>query len=254
VLPAASFLEFDDLVVSYFNYSVSAQVKAMEPIGESLPNQEIFRKLAAAMGFGEPELYESDGEILATLLRQTGLPLDFATLARAGTVDYSPEPVIQFVGLRFPTPSGKIEIASDRFVAEGQSRAPWPRAEARPGAGRLRLLSPASRWLMNSSYHNVTKNRAGSGPADVLLHPAEAAARGLVGGMAVLLSNETGQLPLRVALSDTVPRGVALVHKGRWPKLDPSGANVNVLNPGTKADLAESCAVHSIEVEIRPID
>ena len=50
VLPAASFLEFDDVVMSYFNASISAQVKAVPPLGESLPNQEIFRRLATAMG------------------------------------------------------------------------------------------------------------------------------------------------------------------------------------------------------------
>ena len=50
VLPAASFLEFDDLVLSYFHYTVSAQVKAAEPVGEALPNQEIFRRLAQGDG------------------------------------------------------------------------------------------------------------------------------------------------------------------------------------------------------------
>jgi hypothetical protein len=40
------------------------------------------------------------------------------------------------------------------------------------------------------------------------------------------------------------------VYKGRWPKLDPSGANVNVLNPGDKSDLGESSCVHAVEAEI----
>ena len=42
VLPAASFLEFDDLVVSYFHCSVSAQVKAADPPGDVLPNGDAF--------------------------------------------------------------------------------------------------------------------------------------------------------------------------------------------------------------------
>ena len=50
VLPAASFLEFDDLIFPYFHDTVSAQVKAAEPHGQSLPNQEIFRRLAAGHG------------------------------------------------------------------------------------------------------------------------------------------------------------------------------------------------------------
>jgi anaerobic selenocysteine-containing dehydrogenase len=218
-----------------------------------LPNQQIFRRLAAAMGFTEPELCESDAALIAGLLKQTGLPLDFAALARLGTVDYTPEPAIQFRDLTFRTPSGKIEIASDRFVATGMHRVPQPLADARPANGKLRLLSPASRWMMNSSYGNVPKVRSAISDASVVLNPREAQMRGLEEGTPVIVFNDTGHLPLQVTHSESVPCGVALVYKGRWPKLDPSGANVNVLNPGTKADLGQSSTVHSIEVEIRPV-
>jgi len=252
VLPAASFFEFDDLVLSYFNYSISAQVKAIEPMGEALPNQEIFRRLASAMGFEEPELFEGDRSIINTLLQQTETGLNFAQLAKIGTVDYTSEPVIQFADLKFPTPSGKIEIASDRFVEAGLPRVPQPFADNRPAHGKLRVLSPASPWLMNSSYGNDAKVGDRLGPSDVLLNPKEARLRGLESGTLVTLSNETGRLALQVALSDNVPCGVALVYKGRWLKLDPFSTNVNVLNPGHKTDLAESSCVHSIEVEIAP--
>ena len=53
---------------------------------------------------------------------------------------------------------------------------------------------------------------------------------------------------LRVA--ETVQRGVALSHKGRWPKRELVGANVNVLNPGYKADMGESTSVHGVEVSV----
>ena len=92
VLPAASFLEFDDLFAPYFQLLLSAQVKAAEPLGEALPNQEIFRRLARAMGYTEPELYESDAEIIATVLRASGLVEDFAALAARGSVPVSAEP------------------------------------------------------------------------------------------------------------------------------------------------------------------
>ena len=92
VLPAASLLEFDDLVSGYFNLTVSAQAKVMEPMGEALPNQEIFRRVARAMGYTEPELYENDAAVLATVLRKAGVVEDFATLAAQGTMPVSPEP------------------------------------------------------------------------------------------------------------------------------------------------------------------
>ncbi|MHB8505729.1 MAG: molybdopterin-dependent oxidoreductase, partial [Acidimicrobiales bacterium] len=91
VLPAATFLEQDDIVASYFHHSLSPQVRLLDPPGEALPNSEIFRRLAAAMGYDEPELYEPDRHIIGRMLADTGVGLDFDQLARAGTVWPSPE-------------------------------------------------------------------------------------------------------------------------------------------------------------------
>jgi len=250
VLPAASFLEFDDLLTPYFNLALSAQVKAAEPPGEALPNQEIFRRLARAMGYTEPELYEPDEEIIATWLKASGLVADFAELAALGTVPASPEPVVQFADLAFPTPSGKIELASAQAEADGFPRLPQPWADERPAEGRLRLLSPASNWTMNDSFANVAKLARRAGPATVMLHPSDAAARGLQEGDEAILDNETGSLALRVTLSAELLPGVALSAKGRWLRQEPERANVNVLNPGVKTDMGESTSVHGVEVRV----
>jgi anaerobic selenocysteine-containing dehydrogenase len=250
VLPAASFLEFDDIVASYFRHTLSAQVKATEPQGEALPNQEIFRRLAGALGLDEPELHESDESMLATLLEQSGLGLTWRELAARGTVEACDDPRIQFADLRFPTPSGLIEIASERAAADGQPRTPLPLAEPRPAPGRLRLLSPASPWYLNDSFANEPRVDRQSGAATVTLHPADAAERGLADGDEARLENDTGALVLRVAVSDLVPRGVALSHKGRWPKRERARGNVNVLNPGEKSDLGSSTSVHGVEVRV----
>lgn len=253
VLPAASFLEFDDLVTPYFQMMLSAQVKATEPLGESLPNQEIFRRLARGMGYAEPELYESDEEIIATVLRAAGLVEDFATLAARGSVPVFAEPRVQFADLAFPTPSGRIEIASARAERDGQPRTPLPLADPRPAHGRLRLLSPASGFTMNDSFANVAKLARRAGPPSVALHPADASARGLREGDEALLSNDAGSLRLRVTVAEDVPRGVAYSAKGRWPKREASGANVNVLNDGQKTDMGDSSSVHSVEVVVRRV-
>jgi anaerobic selenocysteine-containing dehydrogenase len=249
VLPAAGFLEFDDIVSPYFHLGLSAQVKAIEAIGESLSNQEIFRRLARAMGYAEPELFEDDAAMLDALARQTGLG-GFAALKEKATVDLTPEPVLQFADLRFPTPSGKIELMSARAAADGHPALPQALADARPKAGRFRLLSPASPWLMNSSYHEDRKIAEKVGPETVLLHPDDAAALALEAGAAVSVANDVGRLAMRLAVGAQVPRGVALAHKSRWPKLLPGRLNVNALNPGAKADMAESSAVHGVEVTI----
>jgi anaerobic selenocysteine-containing dehydrogenase len=252
VLPAASFLEFDDLVVSYFQLTLSAQVKAMEPLGEALPNTEIFRRLARAMGYDDDELYESDAEILKTLLERSGSGEDFASLAAKGTVPISEEPVVQFADLRFPTPSGRVELASDRAEADGLPRVPLPLADPKPSDGRLRLLSPASPWLLNDSFANDDKISARIGRATIALHPDDAADRGLAEGDEADVRNDTGRVRLRVLLSDAVPRGVAYSPKGRWPKQEPGRANVNTLNPGEAADMGRSTSVHGVEITVAP--
>jgi anaerobic selenocysteine-containing dehydrogenase len=253
VLPAASFLEFDDLVLPYFHNAVSAQVKVAPPPGECLPNQEIFRRLARAMGMSEPELFQSDAEIIAEMLAQVGIEGGFEWLAERGTVFPFDEPLIQFESMTFPTPSGKIELASQRAAADGHPLVPRPHADAAPRGGRLRVLSPASDWTMNSSYANDPKIGLRLRIASVLIHPREAAARNIAEGDKVELCNEYGRLELIAETTSNVPPGIALVHKGRWPKLDPSGANVNILNPGHKSDIGESSSVHGVEAELKPL-
>ena len=250
VLPAASFLECDDLVVSYFQQTISAQVRAVAPLGESLPNSEIFRRLARAMGYAEPELYESDESVIATLLERSRIAVDFASLASHGTLAIGEEPLVQFADLHFPTPSGKIELVSQRAEADGHPRAPLPLADQRPAAGRLRLLTPASPWLLNDSFANDRKIARRIGPATIALHPDDAAERGLSEGDEALISNNIGSLPLAVTISDALPRGVAYSPKGRWPKREPGHANVNTLNPGDRADMGASTAVHGVEVTV----
>ena len=252
VLPAASFLEFDDVVLSYFDLTISAQVKATEPVGDSLPNQEIFRRLARAMGFTQPELFETDRDVIDRVLAGTGLGIDFAGLAERGTVSFGDEAIVQFPDLAFPTPSGRIEIASEQAERDGHARVPKPTAEERPSPGRFRLLSPASPWLLNDSFANDERIARRLGSAWVAMHPDDAKERGLAEGDEVQLSNETGQIRMRLRVSDEVRRGVVLSPKGRWPKREPDGANINVLNRGEKADMGGSTAVHSLEVAVSP--
>jgi anaerobic selenocysteine-containing dehydrogenase len=250
VLPAASFLEFDDIIFPYFHDTVSAQVKAAEPHGQSLPNQEIFRRLAAAMGFNEPALFESDTSMIARLLEQTSFDGDFNDLKEVGTARLFPVPRVQFEGLTFATPSGRIEVRSDRLAEQGHPAVPVAHADEVPEEGRLRLLTPAGEWLMNSSYGNDRKIAAQLGPAKVHLNARDVARRKLAQGDIVRLSTKAGSINLVVNISADVPEGVALAHKSRWPSLTKGESNINVLNPGLRTDIAESTAVHGIEVEL----
>ncbi len=254
ILPAASFLEFDDLVTPYFNLFLSAQAKVEEPPGEALPNQEIFRRLARALGANEPALFEEDRAILDHVLDKSPVPVTFDRLKEIGTLDPWDEPRIQFERLQFHTPSGKIEIASEAAAGDGHPRLPQSGADPRPAAGKLRLLSPASKWTMNDSYANDPKVREQLGDLAVTLHPDDAKALGLADGSLARVASGTGALDMRVAVDAVVPRGAALSCKGHWPRVEAARsaprANINALNPGTKTDMGESSAVHGVEVTV----
>jgi anaerobic selenocysteine-containing dehydrogenase len=250
VLPAASFLEFDDIIFPYFHDTVSAQAKAAEPHGQSLPNQEIFRRLAAAMGFNEAALFESDESMIARLLEQTSFEGTFGDLKKIGTARLFPVPRVQFEGLNFATPSGRIEVRSDRLAEQGHPAVPVAHADDAPEEGRLRLLTPAGEWLMNSSYGNDPKIAAQLGSAKVHLNARDAARRKLAQGDIVRLSTKAGSIELAVNISADVPEGVALSHKSRWPSLTKGCSNINILNPGLRTDMGESTAVHGLEVEL----
>jgi anaerobic selenocysteine-containing dehydrogenase len=193
-------------------------------------------------------LHERDEEMIARVLEPTGV--DFEELATRGTVWLEPEPVVQFADLEFPTPSGRVEIASEQAQAAGHPRVPEPYADPRPDSKLLRLLSPASPWLLNDSFANDAKLTYRLGEATVKMHPLDAADRGLEAGDAVLLESQTGRLTLTVELSDELPRGVVYSPKGRWPKREAGAANVNVLNPGVESDMGRSTTVHGVEVAI----
>jgi anaerobic selenocysteine-containing dehydrogenase len=225
-------------------------VKAIEPLGQSLPNSEIFRRLATATGFADAELHEPDEQIIAEVLRRTGLGIDFASLARQGTIWIHREPRVQFPDLRFPTPSGKIELASGDAEAHGHPRVPQPHADPRPAHGRLRLLTPASPWLLNDSFANEPRLARRLGAPAIAVHPDDAAERGLAAGDRALARSPAGELELNVILSEDLPRGVAFSPKGRWPKLEAGHANVNALNPGIASDMGASTTVHGVEITL----
>ncbi len=248
VLPAASFLEFDDVVGSYFHLSVGPQTKAIDPPGEALPNQEIFRRLARKMGLQESSLFEEDAAILAHMLAPLGLT--FADLKERGTIYPDAEAVVLWEELDFPTASGKIEIASEHAAADGHPRVAQPDPLARPANGRLRLLTPASEWHMNSSYDNEPRIRNRTDPATITLNPKDASARGLKAGDTAQVSNDCASLTLRVLVDDLTPPGVGWAPRGRWPGAAADGLNVNALNPGLRSDMGNSTALHGVEVDV----
>ena len=253
VLPAASFLEFDDITFGYFHLVMGAQAKVNEPVGESLPNQEIFRRLAAAMELDEPALFEDDATLLERMMAQMDPGFDFEGLKARGHFYLGDDPMPMFADGRFDTPSGKIEIASAAAELMGLPRTPEPSVDPDPAPGYWRLLTPASKWRLNDSYANDPHLIEQSGPASVWLNNLDAAQIDVSEGDRVRLRNTTGAIELVARIDNSVLRGTVVAHKGRWPSLEGDKKNVNFLHTPRKADMGESSSVHATEVVVEPI-
>ena len=250
VLPAAGFLEFDDLTFSYFHYNIGVQSKAREPLGEALPNQEIFRRLASGMGYTEQALFETDEELIASMLEQMGVAGSFQEFQQKGWQPISATTVIPWADLKFPTPSGKIELASATAEEQGLPRIPRTVTDQQPDGAQFRLITPASDYRMNDSYANDPTLARNAGEAEVYIHPQDAERLEVGNGAPVTLSNENGSLELTAAIEEVSVPGVLVSYKGRWPKQETGQKNVNVLHIGQKADMAESTSVHSTMVTL----
>lgn len=251
VLPAASFLEYDDLTFSYFHLHMGAQAKISDPMGNSLPNAEIFRRLAKALKLDEPALFETDQEIISTLMEQMNTGMSFDDLKKRGYFALTADPMLMFAEQDFGTPSGKIEIASEQAIALGLPRTPQPWADAPSQNGNLRFLTPASKWRLNDSYANDPHLIEQSGTALLHMNPADASRLDIAENDLVTVANETGSIELTTHIDDSVLPGTVLSYKGRWPLVEGSQTNVNFLHTARMADMGESTSVHSTEVGVR---
>jgi anaerobic selenocysteine-containing dehydrogenase len=258
-LPSTMQTEHLDVHDGYGHMYVAWNEAAVEPPGECLPHTEIFRRLARAMGLDEPALYDDDLTLARTLVESGHPTLEGVTVERLRRDGWArlghPHPLVPFAS-GFPTPSGKLELYSARAAAAGHDPVPGytPPAEAAdPGEDRLALIAAASHWFLNSTFGNAPDQRRRAGEPVVVLHPDDAAARGLAHGDRVRVGNERGSFEAVLAVGEEARRGVAATTKGHWPKLLAGGANVNAATEERDADLGGGAVFHDCAVWVRAV-
>ena len=261
VLPATTQLEHLDVLKSYGHRYWVANEPAIAPLGQARPNAEIFRGLAARMGFDEACFGDSDEAIAAQALavdpRNAGL--DFATLRSRGwgklAVADAP-----FAEGGFPTPSGRCQLAYPPDLQAGrdplpQVILPYECAQTRPElAARypLALLSPPARNFLNSSFVNVDSLRAGETGPQLLVHPVDAAARGLREGQELRCFNDRGEMRAACRISEDTREGQVITLGLWWRKLSPDGRSVNDLTHQQLTDLGGGPCFYDCLVEVAP--
>jgi len=262
ILPATTQLEHLDVHKSYGHLYVVANNPAIEPLGEALPNTEIFRRLARRMGYTDACFDETDEQIAAQAFERCGsAPYDWEQVRRQGWQRLAlPTPYAPFAQGGFPTPSGRCEFVSARLAALGLDPlpdyvAPYESAGGTPQLAQrypLAMISPPARNFLNSSFVNVQSLRATEGEPHLDIHPADAAARGIGDGSLVEAYNDRGRLRLRARVTERARRGVVVALSVWWKKLAGDGRNANELTHQQLTDLGRAPCFYDCLVEVRP--
>jgi anaerobic selenocysteine-containing dehydrogenase len=250
ILPACTHFEHADLYAAYGQQYLQRAEAVISPVGESLPNTEIFRRLAAKFGFTDPAFRETDAELMDAALnsddpRMHGLRASRVPTDRAIGMEYAGYEPVLFQNVAPRTPSGKVELESETLGARYGAALPEYRPLASPYA--LTLITPASDKRITSTFGGLAANDA----TPVLeMHPIDAAARGLADGISVKVWNELGEVFLPLHITTAVRPGVVSSEKGAWLRTSPNGQTVSALAPTHKADLADGACYNDARVEV----
>ena len=253
VLPAASSFECHDLYASYGHHWLQRAQPVIAPLGESAPNTEIFRRLAARFGFDDACFRTSDLELMDEAVdaddpRLGGLRASQLPVAAARRMAADGAPLTLFRNVFPGTPSGKVELVSDLLAkrwGEAARVADWRGAD---GTLPLRLISPASDKRISSTFGGLD----GSLQTPVLMmHRADAEARGLRSGQEVRVWNDRGEVFLPLVVTDAVRPGVVASEKGAWLCTSRGGQTISALvSADMRADLAEGACFNDTSVEV----
>jgi len=237
-------------------------------VGESKSDSEVFRLLAARMGYTEPCLFESDEEIAAVAI-DTSHPynagITFEKLKEKGWMRLNvPARWMPFAEGNFRTPSGKCEFYSEKAKALGLDPlpdfiAPRESPQSNPGLAEqypLMVISPPARNFMNSTFGNIRSLVDAEKEPFLDMHEADAQPRGILDGAMVRIFNGRGAFLARARVKNNVRPGVVAALSVWWHKNTPGGRNANAVTSQALTDLGRGPTFYDclVEVEMNPTE
>ena len=244
ILPATSQLEHVDVLFSWGHHYVTWNEPAIEPLGESRPNTEIFRSLAKRLGLDDACFRESDADLVDQLLagfEENGLR------ERGWTkVDLGQGPLPHAEG-GFGTETGRALLHA-RYEPPAEV-ADSMLAERFP----LALVTPKTHLFLNSTFANRTARQHKAQPApEVVVSPADAAARGIEDGSEVRIFNDRGSFTCAARVSDDARPGVLVAPMGWWNADYPGGRSAQATTPQLLTAEGNAPTFNDNRVELEP--
>ncbi len=284
VLPATTSLERDDIGYATREGHLIAMKRLVDPVGEARDDYAIFADIAGRLDAGARFTEQLDSRAWLVRLyeesrkRAAGAGIDlppFDAFWESGMADYGAHaaPVVMLDRFRadpaaqpLRTPSGKIEIFSETIAGFGYAdcggHATWYPPNEWLGAEAtarfpLHLLSDQPTTRLHSQLDHSPHSRASkvAGREPVMLHPADAAARGIADGDVVRVFNDRGACLAGAVVSADIRQGVAKLSTGAWFDPDAGGlekhGNPNAVTQDHPASsLSQGCAAQTCLVEI----
>ncbi len=256
LLPATTQLEHLDLHRSYGHTYSMLNTPAIEPLGESKPNTEIFRLLAGRMGLADSCFSDSDEELVKQALNGlNNVRLDELKERGWASLNVGAAP---FAEGNFPTPSGKCEFYSERlkdldplpvYIPPREDRLSNPKL-----AGRfpLVLISPPAHHFLNSTFANLFHQKEFEPKLEI--HPTDAEKRNICEGAPVEVFNDRGSFLARAVITKRTRSGVLSAPSIWWNKLAPGGRNANSTTSEELTDIGAGATFYDNLVEVRLAD
>ena len=257
IVPSSTQFEADDVIGSYCFHYVQLCEKVIEPLGESKDNWSFFQGLGKKMGFTDPEFDVTNEDMIKEYLDSDNpiyKDVTYERLVKEKSIKV--DAGVLFADGKFDTPSGKIEIYSERMKNEGfhpviDFTLPREEMEEREAKLPFHMISPAIPQRANSAFYNVEYIR--NFPAYyVIINPRDAADLGVKNGEQVRLHNHRGEAFFAAMVSDQVDTGVVMAIKNNLRRYNPNGSNTctNTLCTDTLSDIGGGSAYHSTRVAI----
>lgn len=252
ILPACSHFEHNDIYAAYGHGYLQRAEPVIPPVGESLPNTEIFRRLAARFGFDDSLFAASDETLMDEAFdlddqRMNGTRPTQLARDQVLPMLIESRPPNLFENVSPATPSGKVELYSAALEAAYQQGLPSYRGYH--SSFPLMLITPSSNLRTNATF-------GGSPDSDnsewIEIHPVDAASRNLSNHSEVRVWNDLGEVNLRVKISDAVCPGVVCSPKGAWLRTSRTGQTSNALIAGHKSDIADGACYNDARVDVAP--
>ena len=263
LLPATTQLEHIDAHSAYGHLYMMANNAAVAPMGESKPNTEFFRLLAARMGLTDPCFQESDDQLAAQAFDSQhvrAIHFDWESLKRTGWQKLN-VPDAPFAQGGFPTPSGKCEFYSATMLADGHDPlpsyiAPYESVASNPALAAkypLAMISPPARNFLNSTFVNVISLRGTEGEPRLDIHPDDCATRGIADGDMVRIFNDRGTFVCKARMTAKARAGLVVGLSVWWKKLASDGKNANEVTSQALTDMGRAPTFYDTLVQVEKV-